>query len=334
MNHQLNAGGDAMMATGRSHIVQGLPDPDYDSHPLFQPSLKKIDDLVRAQALKRFLPALQERYVFHLSMPRTEYKARIGAGDETLRAMQKRGCALLALRAPDKARIQALVAADVERVTENVRRGDVRKLGDAQMMLDPVDHAAVFQAVHEALEAIDVFSVAQAYAGGPVILKTVAIQVNDAARTAEVYEAIDDRGLPRHSPAYFHIDSNVWPPVKALIYLNDGSLDEGPLRYVEGSHRWADEFEAMVRKTNDKLKLSDAQFLSLPAPFRRHAYFGDFLDPLSEGARRLLDNEVAVCDGGSDLALFDNSGVHRGGFVRRGRRQILQCSFSRPPGLD
>ncbi len=313
----------------------GLPDPDYERHPAFQASLRKINDVVRAQAMKRFLPVLQERYVFHLSMPRTEFKARIdGEADETLRRMQKRGCALLALRPADKARILDLVMADAERLAERLEGPDGLKFEEMQTRLDPILHSNVYRAVQDALEALDLFTVARAYAGGPVMLKAMAIQVNDAPRTAARYGVIGEDGRPATPTAYLHIDSSIWPPFKALIYLNDVGLDEGPLRYVQGSHRWADDFELIVRKTNDKLELSEAQFLALPGPLRRHANFGDYLDPESEGARRLLKNEVALCDGGSDLALFNNNGVHRGGFVRRGRRYMLQCAFSRPPTAD
>ncbi len=41
----------------------------------------------------------------------------------------------------------------------------------------------------------------------------------------------------------------------------------------------------------------------------------------------MLANEVVCTDGRSDLALFDNNGVHRGGFVRSGHRFMLQCQF-------
>jgi len=35
----------------------------------------------------------------------------------------------------------------------------------------------------------------------------------------------------------------------------------------------------------------------------------------------------ACADGNSDLIVFDFNGVHRGGFVRRGHRYMLQCGF-------
>ncbi len=88
------------------------------------------------------------------------------------------------------------------------------------------------------------------------------------------------------------------------------------------------DFEAVVRKTNDKLRQDPTRFLALPCEFGQHANFGDFIDEATPGAKELLANEIAAGDGRSDLALFDNNGVHRGGFVRSGHRFMLQCHFS------
>ena len=124
-----------------------------------------------------------------------------------------------------------------------------------------------------------------------------------------------------------HIDSALWPPLKVLIYINQVTKDQGPFRYVVGSHRIATEFELMVRKTNDKTGIHNEQFMALPPQFRMYTEFGDALEPHNEGAAALLQKEVAYCDGTSDLVMFDFNGVHRGGFVRQGHRYILQCCF-------
>ncbi len=91
-------------------------------------------------------------------------------------------------------------------------------------------------------------------------------------------------------------------------------------------------YEAAVRKTNDKLGHSLTALCALPEPYAQHANFGDFIDPATPEALALLDNEAVVCDGRSDLVLFDNNGVHRGGFVREGSRYLLQCVFSSAKG--
>jgi hypothetical protein len=153
--------------------------------------------------------------------------------------------------------------------------------------------------------------------------------VNTAAVTARDYGPLDADGVPSPSTRYMHIDSAMWPPVKVLIYLSPVTADQGPFRYVEGSHRLASEFELMVRKVNDRKTITGPLFMALPPQFRMYTLFGDVLDPESQGARELLSRERAYCDGVSDLILFDFNGVHRGGFVRSGHRYLLQCHFGR-----
>ena len=53
------------------------------------------------------------------------------------------------------------------------------------------------------------------------------------------------------------------------------------------------------------------------------------MDPKAPEARALLKPQGAIFDDeGSDSALFDYHGVHRGGFVRFGARHMLQCRLS------
>ena len=52
---------------------------------------------VTKQALEAFLPALQERYLQLSRLPRRDFAARIGSGDELLRALQQDGFVMHAL---------------------------------------------------------------------------------------------------------------------------------------------------------------------------------------------------------------------------------------------
>ncbi len=116
--------------------------------------------------------------------------------------------------------------------------------------------------------------------------------------------------------------------MKAVVYLDAMRLDQGPFRYVRGSHRWARPFEIVVRTTNDKLRLPRTMFMALPPALRANTEFGGGLEEEGPDAMRLLELEDVVLDAiGSDIILFDYHGVHRGGFVRRGARHILQCTF-------
>ncbi len=197
----------------------------------------------------------------------------------------------------------------------------------SQFHFDPIEHADIFEDVDDMLGAEHVYAAGSAYVGKAVKLKTLTVQVNTERSTQVAYANLDAAGLPTPRTRYFHIDSALWPPLKVLIYLNPVTLDEGPFRYVAGSHRLATDFELIVRKTNDKARIHDELFMALPPPFRMYTEFGDAMDPDGDAAEALLSNERAYCDGVSDLVLFDFNGVHRGGFVRRGHRHILQCCF-------
>ena len=304
-----------------------LPNPDYRSLPQYRKAWRKVDEQTRIQALASFMKPFHACYRRHLSSPRLDYDVRIHEGDGILRRLQEDGCSLSRIEAGRKATLTGLTAPLAQAVHAHLDAQPRPRFSDQQLLLDRVEHAEIFDAVEETLSAEHIFAAGAAYVGAPIRLKTLAIQVNTQRATAFTYPVLDEEGIPEPKTRYFHIDSALWPPLKVLIYLNRVTLDEGPFRYVVGSHRLATEFELMVRKTNDKAKIYDELFLSLPAPFRMYTDFGDDMDPNGEAAAELLRNERAYGDGESDLILFDFNGVHRGGFVRQGHRYMLQCGF-------
>lgn len=305
-----------------------LPNPDYESHPKYQPFLTELSNELRREALAKFLPPFQEHYRRHLSSSPLNYDVRIKEGDGLLRQLQQDGCALARLAPTPKSLLVDLVQPIARAVHERLDQLPKPRFKDSQRALDPAEHAAVFEQAQAVLEGAHVFAAGTAYAGRSIALKTLAVQVNTARATALTYGKLDALGRPSPSTRYLHIDSAFWPPLKVLIYLNAVGENQGPFRYVLGSHRLATDFELVVRKTNDKAAIHNALFMALPAPFRMYTEFGDAMDPQSEQAAALLDKERACCDGLSDLVMFDFNGVHRGGFVREGHRYILQCCFS------
>lgn len=304
-----------------------LPNPDYMNHPVFQPSAHKVDEAARAEAMNKFLPAFQKGYNDWIAAGRPDFEARIGAGDEVLRALQADGYALLKMDAGEKARLVELVSAEVAALEANLAALDKPKFRDMNRPLERKEQPAVYELVERAFKNLHVLDAASAYARRPMRVKKLFVQLNNARETRARYGVIDEAGLPPLKTDYWHIDSDIWPNVKVLMYLNDVGLDQGPLRYVPGSHRDLPCFETVVRKTNDTLKLPTAQFLALPEELRMHALFGPYLTGQEPQAAGLLERERAVCGGGADVILFDNNGVHRGGFVRSGSRRIMQVLF-------
>jgi len=308
-----------------------LPVADYGGLAWLERFRDQVNDDVRRDALTAFVPAFEERYAQRLRLRKPDLSARIKAGDAMLQDLQTHGCSLAALPDAHRRRIRDLtlpMAASMHRELDSIERP---RFENGHTRLDPAAHAEIFEAVALAFEEAYVLRVLSVYAGKRLQLGSIGMQVNTARETRIRYGELDHRGLPEWATSYLHVDSNDWPCVKALIYLSDVGPDQGSFRYVEGSHLLMSPFEAAVRKTNDKLRHSPTVLCALPPQFAQHANFGDYIDPATPDAKRLLDQERLPCDGRSDLVLFDNNGAHRGGFVRDGYRYMLQCMFVRAP---
>ena len=307
-----------------------LPNPDYLSHPKFRPMAERISEQTRITALNQFLPALNRAYSDWTDAQRPNFDARIGAGDEALAELQRSGVSLLRIDADAKAALTKLTEPHFGPLRSRLEVVSKPKFRDMNAPLDRAKDPGIYAAVEAIFGQLHVFDIAGAYVRQPLRIKKLFVQLNNEQETGARYGAIDERGLPGLKTDYWHIDSDVWPSVKVLVYLNDVDLDHDPLRYVGGSHREVPDFETLVRKTNDSLKLPTDQFLSLPDELRMHALFGPYLAGDEPKALEMLGRERAQCGGGADLILFDNNGVHRGGFVRSGERQLLQCLFEAP----
>ncbi len=308
-----------------------LPMADYDGLTWLEKYRRQVTDDVRRETLAAFVPAFEERYAQRLNMRQNDLTARIGRGDEMLRALQVDGFALAALPAASRQAIRDLTDPLAVQMHASLDAIAAPRFENGHVRLDAVQHAAIFEAVSAAFEESGVLAALGAYSSRRVRLGSLGLQVNTAKEIRARYGEIDRRGLPPRTTSYLHVDSNDWPSAKVLIYLGDVGPDQGPFRYVQGSHLMMGPYEAAVRKTNDKLRHTPRELCALPPRFAQHANFGDYIDPANPQTLQLLEQERVVCDGGSDLVLFDNNGVHRGGFVADGHRYMLQCMFIREP---
>jgi hypothetical protein len=309
-----------------------LPLPRYEALPGYREALANVDSGIRAEALERFMGPFKASFEQLVRGPGPDYEARIAERDPELKSLQTDGFALLKADAALKSQLKTLVAPTAEEITARIDCIERPRFRDGQVLFNRAEQPDAYALIDSILRAAQLPVIASAYAGAPLKLSAVALQVNTERSTRIRYGRIDEEGIPEEPAAYFHIDSAVWPHQKVLIYLDNVGLDEGPFRYVPGSHRVADAFELAVRKTNDRLGMSREMFMALSEPFRVYAEFGAHLDQNGPEARDLLAREVAVYDdAGSDLIIFDYHGVHRGGFVRRGARHMLQCTFRAIP---
>ena len=308
--------------------MTALPNPDYLKHPKFKAAAERIDGGTAIAALKQFLPAFQRTYLDWLALAAPDLESRIGPGDQALRSLQQDGFARLEIAPRAKSELCAICAPILAPVQARLGALQAKpKFKDMNLALDRSQTARVYELVDQVLCDLGVYAAASAYVRRPLRLKKLFVQLNTASETAARYGVIESDGLPALKSDYWHIDSDVWPCVKVIIYLNPVTSEQGPLRYVVGTHRSPPEFETVVRKTNDTLKLPAEQFLALPEEFRMHALFGPYLTGREPQVEGLLLREARIDGEGGDLILFDNNGVHRGGFVRSGERRIVQCLF-------
>jgi hypothetical protein len=316
-------------------LIRHLPRPDYLSHPRMAREAQNVTDATRIEAVERFAPAFQKAWRDWITLGQPDFSARIPEpGDAALAAVQRDGVAVVKVDPGLKAQILQAVGGELARIQARVAALEGKpRFSDMNTELTRAAWPEVYALMDEAFARLQVLEIGSAYAGRPLRVKRLYAQINTAEETALRYGPIDDQGLPARKSDYWHIDSDIFPSFKALFYLNEVGPHQGPFRYVPGSHRNLDSFETVTRKVNDGLKLSAAQFLSLPDPLRLHALFGPYMTGDEPEARALLEQEM-VCIGDGDLILFDNNGVHRGGFVREGSRQLMQILFEPAPGAN
>lgn len=134
---------------------------------------------------------------------------------------------------------------------------------------------------------------------------------------------------------------------KLTIYLGDVGLEQGPFKYVIGSHKFErpefrltffKEFDQEIRCSLtreiyyrplfSKQKYRSV-FAQLPELLQGTSHFGDdILDdtPMSDS---LLENELTVTSDKTNFFIFNGSrGIHRGGQVKTGERLVMYIGVS------
>jgi len=126
-----------------------------------------------------------------------------------------------------------------------------------------------------------------------------------------------------------HIDpkENV---MKAMMYLNDITADDGPFSYIEKSNRWVyDKLQnifgrAISTGSYCHTPESRAVVFQLPRKLRVSHNFGRLLQDGTEEQERILKQEKLFTSDKGNLCVFDPAGMHRGGICKSGIRIALQ----------
>ena len=126
-----------------------------------------------------------------------------------------------------------------------------------------------------------------------------------------------------------HIDpkENV---IKAMMYLNDITENDGPFSYVEKSNRWIyDDLQnifgrAISTGSYCHTPQSRAAVFQFPKQCRVSHNFGRLLLDGSEQQEMILEKEKPFTSDKGNLCVFDPAGMHRGGICKTGTRIALQ----------
>lgn len=319
-----------MWIRGMNVSYRKLPVLSYAKSKRCRRLLENVTLDIKRSAMEKFLATFEKNFKEYFSAweKRPSYEDLEATGGQ-VEVLARDGAQCYRLSETDEAAIaRGTETIFAELASRRAVNSENSKFANNVLEVDENNHAAAFKAVDSAFSSLGIYDLVEEYTNSPLRLKRVFAQINDAASTTASWGAIGDEGLPTNNPGqYIHIDSKYWPPLKVLIYVSDVAAENGPFRYVAGSHRWHDSFESVVRKTNDRIKLSAEEFLSLPEPFRKHTLLCYHLKVGTPDVDALIAQETAVTDELGNVILFDSDIIHRGGFVRSGERFILQCLF-------
>ena len=118
--------------------------------------------------------------------------------------------------------------------------------------------------------------------------------------------------------------------IKAMLYLNDITADDGPFSYVEKSNRWIyDDLQnifgrAISTGSYCHTPESRAVVFQLPKQLRISHNFGRVLLDDTEQQNKILEQEKLFTSDKGNLCVFDPAGMHRGGICKSGIRIALQ----------
>lgn len=196
------------------------------------------------------------------------------------------------------------------------------------------------------LENNGLFVVASAYMRCPIDLLYLSIELSNEDQTW-YKNCYQDAGIPTSKTAYYHYDYDI-KLIKAMIYLNDVTKENGAFSYVKGSNTWSRSifltwlYRIMDMQAHEvfgydnnayyRCRFSDPKLrphlMALPALFRGTSHFGDDLQDGDPLLNDILQQQVIAEGKAGSFVLFDGGrGLHRGGLVNSGERLAIQIAF-------
>lgn len=314
-----------------------IPLPDYESHPGYGRCFPKVPLKKKLQAVGKLAPRFWQVLVKDVRLSlRSHPRPYEGTRQEAFEALRENGVFTFRLSDDEKVRLRALTLEAVAQVRKKRRKRNPKRLAVENSLVrlaNPEDtETPIYRCISDILENLDIFALAKSYWGLDFRIHTVNLQINEAT-DGGIANVFPDLGLSPPPSYYAHMDTNV-RSIKALIYLNEVTEENGPFRYVEGSHK-ADmsRFERCLRKASDLAGFDSTQpaarelFMALPSWLRRKANFGNDLLGETPETRHFFSRERLFTTQAGDFIVFDNHGIHRGAIFKSGERQMIQITL-------
>ncbi len=168
------------------------------------------------------------------------------------------------------------------------------------------------------------------YIGRPAEIIDINPQLNDCSDNFWQH-VFPDLTFEKPATHYCHRDAS-GGDIKAIIYLTDVKIDNGPFSFILGSHRTRPNLIMnFIQEVNDSCGFSSTDLISrthfsaLPACLRVKCAFGNDLLSNSVDARAILAAEWQITESQGHVVIFDPKGIHRGGMVLYKERAVITC---------
>ena len=219
-----------------------IPSIDYKTHPAYQytPTLRN-----RYEELRKFTP-----WFFSAIKQRIRVRPGICADKCDLGL---NGVVAYLLSPDTIMQLRNYAQPYIDAITDAKKKKPVHAFKQKVIQVPEKKSPAFHRTVKEILKDLSIIPRAEHYRGYPLYLTHLAVQVGDP-QDSDWRDHFADIGIKDPPTSYFHIDGSIGN-MKALIYLNEVSEDNGPFRYILGSNHKLGIIENAIRYGNDKPRL-------------------------------------------------------------------------------
>ena len=325
---------DSTTETIDNHL-HGFPALDYPRHPAYQSSNMSARN--RLKALKEYWPdywgGMYQYKENKKRLIKNTFAYRHHQAPDALERLENQG---ILVHQVDPSYISALKeklnkAIGYDMDTKEITNAEIRRYFHFQ------DEDPEIEAIQlELLKRYDILELARYYTRAKEVGCAgwkLRLQAHAAGFKTNLFDDID---YPTPVTNYLHVDSS-YPRsmLKMVLYLGTVDSQNGPFCYVPGSQRLKEPvWRVIARRVNHKNRMqrwdpdSRQKFMQLPKCFRHKAEFGNDVIAESDLHKLLLSHEKQITSDQGNFILFDNSGMHRGGLIKSGKRICLQWTIN------